>query len=116
MNVLSHGQMLPRPRRARSGSAAVDADLLPDLRCVLVADRAADEREQGVVAADAHIVPCLDGRATLSHQDGARVHDLPVTSLHAEALPGAVASVSGAAHSLLVSHQYLLRSHDVADT
>src|SRR5690349_3823251 len=96
--------------------SAVDADLLLVPCRVLVPDGAVDQREQGVIPTEADVRARSDGGAALSHQDGAGEHSLPVTSLHAQPLAGAIASVPGAAHSLLVSHRSLLRSHDVADT
>src|SRR5215216_1861400 len=92
----------------QAGSArhfSVNAGLLAVLGSVLKTDRAVDEREQGVIAPHSDIVPGADRRPTLPNDNCTSEHHLSVAPLHAEALAGAVAAVTGAAHSLLVSHR-----------
>src|SRR5262245_56997448 len=80
----------------------VDADLLAVLSGVLEADLSADEREQGVIAPHANVVARLDSRASLTNDDRAGQHGLTVAALDTKSLASAIATVSGAAHSLLM--------------
>src|SRR5436190_22919003 len=117
MDAVFHGCVLLQCRTAGpcddeqggpAGSArrcSVNAGLLAVLGSVLESNDAVDEREQRVVAAHADVVARTDRRPTLPNDDRAGEHRLTVAALDAEPLAGAVTTVSGAAHSLLVSHR-----------
>src|SRR3954451_19353333 len=62
----------------------VDADLLAYLRSVLKADGPVHQREQGVIAPHANIIPGADRRPTLPHDDRAGQHHLSVAPLYTE--------------------------------
>ena len=65
---------------------------------------AVDEGVDGVVATEADVTTRVEARAALAQDDGAGQDDLTVVSLHAEALPTAIAIVVGAARTFLVCH------------
>src|SRR5882724_3438274 len=65
-------------------------------------------REDRVVAAHADIGAGMVSRAALAHDDVAREHRLIAILLHAEALAGRIAAVTGAAACFFVSHGWLL--------
>src|SRR5690606_34999505 len=67
-------------------------------------DRAGREREQGVVAAAAHVLTGVEVRAALTDEDLAGLDDLAAEALDAEALRARVAAVAGGAGALLVCH------------
>src|SRR5712671_681300 len=60
--------------------------------------------EEGVVHTQAHVRAGLEAGPALSHQDAARGHELSAEALHPEHLGIGVATVAGAADTLLVSH------------
>ena len=74
------------PRRTYAGGSA--GTMLTALRPRRVpnSNRAADQREQRVVAAAANAVARVEVRAALADDDLARVHDLAAVTLDAEAL------------------------------
>src|SRR6266699_4883038 len=67
-------------------------------------NRAADQREQRVVAAAADALAGVEVRAALADEDLARVHDLTAVTLDAEALGLGVAAVAAGRGALLVCH------------
>src|SRR3954447_20577634 len=63
-----------------------------------------------MVPSNSHVVARANGGTALPHQNRAGEHNLTVAALHAKPLASAVATVSGAPHSLLMCHGALLRS------
>jgi len=52
------------------------------------------EGEQGVVLADSHVVTRVELGAALTNDDGTRLHECPVESLHAQSLGVRVATIA----------------------
>ena len=71
---------------------------------VVELDRAFNQREQRVVAADADVVARVDARAALANDDVARDHDFAAELLDAEHLGVGVASVTSRAYALFMCH------------
>src|SRR5205823_9138420 len=69
-----------------------------------VGDLARDEREQRVVLADTDVLARQNLRAALTHEHRAGLDDRAAELLHAEPLPGRVATVAGRTRALLVCH------------
>src|SRR5256885_4653618 len=74
--------------------------------------RARDEREQGVILADADVLAGDELGAALADEDRAGVDDAARVLLDAEPLPGGVAAVSGRARAFLVCHLLCLDLRD----
>src|SRR3982751_543928 len=94
----------------RSGRSLPGRDDVHDPATALGAelDVAADEREQGVVAAATHAATGVEVGAALAHDDLARVEELPAVALHAEPLGVGVPTVLGRGRALLVCHEEVL--------
>ena len=67
-------------------------------------DTAGDLGEERVVGADADVDARLDAGAALAHDDGAAGYELAAKGLHAQPLCIGIASVCGAASTLLMCH------------
>src|SRR6266705_5706191 len=67
-----------------------------------ILDVAWDQREEGVVAANAHAFARRDPGSALADQDGARGDELPAVDLHTEHLRVGVAAVARRPAALLV--------------
>src|SRR5690606_13706015 len=65
---------------------------------------AVDQREQGVVAAEADAVTGVELRTTLADDDVAGLDGLPTIDLHAQVLRVGVAAVARGTYALLVCH------------
>src|SRR4029077_11695983 len=89
-----------------------DVHLAAIVPCWAVLDRARDEREQGVIFADADVLAGDQLGAALAHEDRAGIDDAPRVLLDAEALPGGVAAVAGRARALFVCHLLCLDLRD----
>src|SRR5438270_8004041 len=84
----------------------LDRDGRLALRTVLrVLDRARRRGEERVVLADADVLARMEDRATLPHEDRARVHQLAAVGLETQALALGIAAVAGRAACFLVCHE-----------
>src|SRR5438552_1530571 len=79
-----------------------DADATAVVAGGRVGDRPRDEREQRVVLACPDVLAGQDAGPALAHDHCAGVDDRPAVLLHAEPLPGGVATVAGRARTLLM--------------
>ena len=68
-------------------------------------DLAVDQREQGIVLADADVVARMDMRASLANENVAGEHELPVCALGAEALGLGITAVLGGAAAFLMREE-----------
>src|SRR5438874_1439730 len=89
-----------------------DVDLAAVVPRGAVLHGARDEREQGVVFADADVLAGDQPGAALAHEDRAGVDDAARVLLHAEPLPGGVATVAGRTRTFLVGHSLCLDLRD----
>lgn len=83
----------------------VNTDLLLILAVMLEFDFAVDERVEGVVLTNAHVLARTDSGSALTNDDVARNDSLPVRFLHAEALGLAVAAVLRGTNALLMGEE-----------
>jgi hypothetical protein len=63
-----------------------------------------DEGKQGVVAADAYVVPRMESRAALAHQDAPGRNDLAPEPFHPKPLRITVATISRAPTTFFMCH------------
>src|SRR5438874_4572220 len=76
---------------------------------VLEFDVTVDSREQRVVRGPLHILPRMELRAALDHDDSSSPDEFPAEPLHAEVFRIGVAPVARGADALLMSHAILSR-------
>src|SRR5689334_615461 len=82
----------------------VDADEFATPALLFKLHHAGDEREEGVVGAEADIVARLEPRAALAHQNLAARHQLPAEPLDAQSLGIRIAPVARTAYAFLMCH------------
>src|SRR5882762_10020622 len=95
------------PSLRRRGGLGVHADLLPGLALVLELHHAVDERVDGVVGAEAHVLAGVPHGAALAQDDVAGDDLLTAELLDPAILRVAVAAVARRADAFLVSHDIL---------
>jgi hypothetical protein len=71
---------------------------------MLEANDTVNQCEQGVVAANANVVACLELGPALANKVGAAKHCLSVTDLYAQHLRVAITSVARRAYAFFVCH------------
>src|SRR5213076_872452 len=107
----------PRTRRGSSsqgrlaGSGRLDAHRALALGALhREVDLAVREREQRVVAAQAHVLARVELRAALAHDDVPGLDGLATIDLHAQVLRVRIAAVAGGTACLFVCHDVSPRS------
>lgn len=84
---------------------SVDGDFLAGLAMAFEFDDAGDGREQGVIAAFLDVVARLHLGSSLTIEDAASGHDLPVGGFRSKATSSGIASVFGGANAFLRSEE-----------
>src|SRR6185436_3316632 len=106
---ISAGNMGPVPQFPRNPRlifwSGGDADESAGVALVFEIHNTGDLGEQRVVFADADIQTRLELRASLPDKNRAAADELAAEALHAQSLRIAVASVSGTADALFMSHK-----------
>src|SRR5712671_1220510 len=90
-------------------SRRIHAHLETQLALVLEFDVTVDRREQRVVRGPPHVLPRMELRAALDHDDAAGGDEFAAETLHAEVFRIGVAPVARGADALFVSHAVLSR-------
>jgi hypothetical protein len=62
--------------------------------------------KQSVIATNSHVVARMEFRSPLTDQDASGIHFLPGKTFHAKTLSGTIPSVSRAADTFLMGHDF----------